>query len=122
MKASFTLLTSCQLESASSTSSFILSLPKFPKHHLGSFARLKVCVVCVRKCAPVCVSACVCAPARVWEFVAFKKTSLSFRVIKVWPPSLGVGFSMHLSFQLTFFELRKAASLLSGDFARYSSV
>ena len=62
------------------------------------------------------------APARVWGLVAFKKTSLSFRVIKVWPPSLGVGFYMHLSFQLTFFELRKAASLLSGDFARYSSV
>lgn len=67
---------------------------------------------------------CACARARVrvWELVAFKKTSLSFRVIKVWPPSLGVGFYMHLSFQLTFLELRKAASLLSGDFARYSSV
>ena len=73
-------------------------------------------------CECVCVCVCARAPARVWGLVAFKKTSMSFRVKKVWPPSLGVGFYMHLSFQLTFFELRKAASLLSGDFARYSSV
>ena len=70
----------------------------------------------------MCVCACARARARIWELVAFKKTSLSFSVIKVWPPSLGVGFYKHLSFQLTFFELRKAASLLSRDFARYSSV
>lgn len=63
----------------------------------------------------------------VWEVNCFKKDIVAYP----WPsnknvaPIFGCGnFYMRLSFHLTFFppELRKAASLLSADFARYSSL
>lgn len=83
--------------------------------------KLKVCVVCASKCASVCESAGVEVNCFKKDIVACPRPSN-----KNVAPIFGSGdFFLHaplISFNFFPPELRKAASLLSADFARYSSV
>lgn len=85
--------------------------------------KLKVCVVCASKCASVCARASAGVEVNCFkkDIVACPRPSNKNVAPHLWVWRF---FYMHLSFHLTFFppELRKAASLLSADFARYSSV